>query len=92
MSLSGQILLLIVSVVLGGLLVDLFKKSSNLKLLLSFSGGFLLMIIFAHILPESYEALGINTGYFVLCGFLLQIILEYFSKGAEHGHNSGVYQ
>ena len=74
------------SVVLGGILVELFKRTSHLKLLLSFSGGFLLTIIFTHILPESYQENGTMIGYCILVGFLLQLILEYFSKGAEHGH------
>lgn len=85
MSIAIQIVIFIVSVLVGGILVELLKRSSNIKLLLSFSGGFLLTIIFTHVLPESYEALG-STGYFILLGFFLQLVLEYFSKGAEHGH------
>ncbi|UKN02973.1 ZIP family metal transporter [Paracrocinitomix mangrovi] len=81
-----KIIGLFLSVVAGGVLVELFKKASHLKLLLSFSGGFLLTIIFTHIFPESYKDNGSITGYFILLGFLLQLILEYFSKGAEHGH------
>lgn len=85
MNLALQLLLFFAAVVIGGLLVELIKKSSNIKLLLSFSGGFLLTIIFTHILPESYE-MNANTGFFILLGFMLQLVLEYFSKGAEHGH------
>lgn len=81
-----KIIALVVSVIIGGVLVDLFKKASHLKLLLSFSGGFLLTIIFTHILPETYSDIGSKTGYFILVGFLLQLVLEYFSQGAEHGH------
>ena len=86
MSVSVQILILIASVGIGGILVELFKKNAALKLLLSFSGGYLLTIIFTHILPETYEHIGPSTGYYILGGFLLQLLLEYFSKGAEHGH------
>lgn len=86
MQLYLQVLFLILAVVIGALLVDLFKKQANFKLLLSFSGGFLLTIIFTHILPESYHEMGNSIGYFILIGFLLQLVLEYFSKGAEHGH------
>ena len=85
MTLALQLILFFVAVAIGGLLVDLIKKGSNIKLLLSFSGGFLLTIIFTHILPESYE-MNSNTGFFILIGFMLQLVLEYFSKGAEHGH------
>ncbi len=86
MSTTLQIIILIASVVIGGVLVELLKKRSALKLLLSFSGGYLLTIIFTHILPETYESIGHNTGYYILGGFLLQLFLEYFSQGAEHGH------
>ena len=86
MDLYLKIAALFGSVILGGFLVVLLKKSSYLKMLLSFSGGFLLTIIFTHIFPESYHENGEATGYFILIGFLLQLILEYFSKGAEHGH------
>lgn len=81
-----QILLLVSSVIIGGLLVELLKRKALLKMLLSFSGGYLLTIIFTHILPETYAEIGQDTGYYILGGFLLQLILEYFSKGAEHGH------
>ncbi len=86
MSLVVQVFILFSSVFLGGILVELFKKQSNLKLLLSFSGGYLLTIIFTHILPETYAQIGNAAGYYILGGFLLQIVLEYFSKGVEHGH------
>lgn len=86
MSVQIQILLLFIAVFIGAVLVDLFKKKANFKLLLSFSGGFLLTIIFTHVLPESYLIKGNTIGYFILLGFLLQIVLEYFSQGAEHGH------
>jgi len=84
-SISFQIAIFIISVILGGWLVEVLKRSANIKLLLSFSGGFLLTIIFTHVLPESYQTLE-NTGYYILLGFFLQLVLEYFSKGAEHGH------
>jgi zinc transporter ZupT len=86
MELWVKIIGLLLSVVAGGILIEIFKKNSHLKLLLSFSGGFLLTIIFTHILPESYSENGKVIGYFILIGFLLQLILEYFSQGAEHGH------
>lgn len=85
MNLTLQLILFLVSVIIGGVLSDLLKRGSNIKLLLSFSGGFLLTIIFTHILPESY-ANNSSTGFFILLGFFLQLVLEYFSKGAEHGH------
>lgn len=85
MSLIAQSFLFILAVIIGGALVAVLKKSSNIKFLLSFSGGFLLTIIFTHILPEAYAEMKM-TGFFILLGFFLQLVLEYFSKGAEHGH------
>ncbi|TCK64762.1 ZIP zinc transporter [Winogradskyella wandonensis] len=63
------------------------KKTIGTKLLLSFSGAFLLALTLFDLLPEVYEHLDAKrTGLFIMCGILLQIILEFFSKGAEHGH------
>lgn len=76
------------------------KSKKNLKLLLAFSGAFLLSLTVMHLLPEVYEA-GLHhheghhhnhnnaIGIFIMIGIVFQIILEYFSKGAEHGHVHG---
>ncbi|NOQ70783.1 MAG: ZIP family metal transporter [Crocinitomix sp.] len=85
MNIILQLVLFLFSVILGGLLVEFLKKTASIKMLLSFSGGFLLTIIFTHILPESYDQIE-YTGIFILVGFFLQLVLEYFSQGAEHGH------
>ncbi|WP_418262625.1 ZIP family metal transporter [Flavobacterium faecale] len=65
------------------------KKKSNLKLLLAFSGSFLLALTVMHLLPDVYETQNTNIGIFIMVGILFQIILEFFSKGAEHGHVHG---
>lgn len=84
-------LLPFLSVILGGgLAVGLQpKKKKNLKLLLAFSGSFLLSMTVVHLLPEIYRASEPAVGLFIMLGILLQIILEYFSQGAEHGHVHG---
>ena len=79
----------ILAVVLGIVLAFLFKetKSFSTKLLLSFSGAFLLALTMFDLLPEVYEHLEPKqTGVFIMGGILIQITLEFFSKGAEHGH------
>ncbi|HIC30650.1 MAG TPA: ZIP family metal transporter, partial [Flavobacteriaceae bacterium] len=84
-----NIILPILSVVLGFLIVLIFKpkKSTNLKLLLAFSGAFLLSITVFNFLPEVYHHHHDKPiGLFIMAGILLQIVLEFFSKGAEHGH------
>lgn len=66
----------------------LFKSSaaSRMKLLLAFSGAFLLSSVASEFLPEIYENGDHNMGIYLIAGVFLQIILEFFSKGAEHGH------
>jgi zinc transporter ZupT len=63
------------------------EKPKIIKLLLAFSGAFLLSLTMFDLLPEVYEKLDAKfTGLFIMFGILIQIILEFFSKGAEHGH------
>lgn len=56
--------------------------------MLVFAGSYLFSITVIHILPElfghysNFKFLGI----FVLAGFFLQQLLEYFTSGIEHGH------
>ncbi|MGB0770702.1 MAG: ZIP family metal transporter [Flavobacteriaceae bacterium] len=82
-------LLPILSVVIGLFFAVWFleSKTFNLKLLLTFSGAFLLSTTVFELLPDVYKNLDQKyTGVFILSGIILQIILEFFSKGAEHGH------
>jgi len=82
-------LLPISAVVFGVLLVAFLKnrKPFNSKLLLPFSGAFLLALTLFDLLPEVYEHLEAKqTGLYIMGGILMQIVLEFFSKGAEHGH------
>ncbi|WNM18127.1 ZIP family metal transporter [Flavobacterium capsici] len=65
------------------------KDKKNLKLLLAFSGSFLLSLTVLQLLPEVYENPSKRVGIFIMAGILFQIILEFFSKGAEHGHVHG---
>jgi zinc and cadmium transporter len=82
----------------GGLISITVQNSTvkHLKLFLSFSGAFLFSISAISILPSLYEAhTEIDIGYFILIGFFLQLFIDYFSKGIEHGHvhtgKSGVF-
>lgn len=81
----------LLSVLLGyGIALFLKPKSkTNLKLLLAFSGSFLLSLTVMHLLPDVYKSINPNIGLFMMAGILFQIILEFFSKGAEHGHVHG---
>ncbi|MDN3677227.1 ZIP family metal transporter [Flavobacterium paronense] len=84
-------LLPLLSVLTGYLIALLLKPKAkqNLKLLLAFSGSFLLSLTVMHLLPDVYESGNKSVGIFIMLGILFQIILEFFSKGAEHGHVHG---
>jgi zinc transporter ZupT len=81
----------LISVLIGYAIAFFFKpkNKTNLKLLLAFSGSFLLSITVMHLLPEVYISKVSNLGLFIMFGILFQIILEFFSQGAEHGHVHG---
>ncbi|MNK32698.1 ZIP Zinc transporter [compost metagenome] len=74
---------------LGGTAIFLVKsdKSKLLKLILSFSGAYLFAITVLHLIPDAYSGPDkAQIGIFILVGFLLQVFLEQFSEGVEHGH------
>ncbi len=88
-------LFLILAVLLSFGFVAIFKpkKSLGLQLLLAFSGAFLLALTIFDLLPEAYTASDPRSmGIYIMIGIILQIILEFFSKGAEHGHMHGELQ
>ncbi|SHG94959.1 ZIP family metal transporter [Flagellimonas flava] len=63
------------------------KDKKKVHLLLAFSGAFLLALIFFELLPHVYQHDNPRlVAILILSGVLLQIFLEFFSKGAEHGH------
>ena len=85
-----KLMVLFLTPLVSGLLIYLVPKSkdTNFRLLLVFAGSYLFAITVIHILPELYrQSLGIELiGLFVLAGFFLQQLLEYFTSGVEHGH------
>ena len=80
--------LLFISVVIGYALALLLKIKDvkQISIFLAFSGAFLLSVTIFELLPEVYKTPTKDIGVFILIGILLQIFLEFFSKGAEHGH------
>ena len=84
------IILLFSSVIAGAIIVELFnvKRNKHIQLLLTFSGAYLLAVSVLHLIPELFiHQTSNNIGIFILAGFLIQILLEYFSQGIEHGHS-----
>lgn len=63
------------------------EKQYGYRLLLAFSGSFLLALTVFELLPDVYRNSDPKTiGIFILLGILLQIFLEFYSQGLEHGH------
>lgn len=89
-------LILFVSAMAGGLLMLKVRniKERTFKLLLVFAGSYLFSITIIHLLPEllSDAANPGQVGLYVLLGFFLQLFLEYFTSGVEHGHLHGLEQ
>jgi len=86
--LAQNSLILFLSVLAGGGLFFLLKKTPQhfLKLTLSFSGAFLFSITVLHLMPEVYQQTDYKIGVWIMIGFFLQVVLEFFSEGIEHGH------
>lgn len=87
---SVKLLVLFLTPLISGLLIYLVPKgrNANYKLVLVFAGSYLFAITISHILPELYHQFEDVQwiGIFVLAGFFLQHVLEYFTSGVEHGH------
>lgn len=82
-----EIFALLFSVLIGVLLVLILKpKNKIVAMLLTFSGAYLLSITVIKLLPEVFERGGENIGIFIIIGLVTQLVLDFFSKGAEHGH------
>lgn len=98
---------LFLPIMLAGLSVYAFKINKKaLKLLVAFSGAYLISLIFNELVPQIYYAVDISEhvhdehcahghahhsthhviGLLILAGFFIQLILDYITKGVEHGH------
>ena len=82
-------MLLFGTVLASGSLIFLLKSRDQqiLKLMLAFSGAFLIGISFLKLIPEIYSSAAKYAGLFILAGFLIQLVLELITEGAEHGHS-----
>jgi len=98
---------LFLPVIIAGLSVYTFKINKKiLKLLVAFSGAYLISLVFNELVPHIYSSLaggdvsciGETTdshsnsshhiiGLLILGGFFIQLILDYLTKGIEHGHS-----
>ena len=79
---------LIAPVLISGAAAMLVKINQiNLRHLLAFSAAYLFSLSIIHLLPEAF-ALGSEkqVGLFIVLGFCLQLLIDTFSTGIEHGH------
>jgi len=80
--------ILFFSVLIVGVLTEiLYKKIEKFKpIIISFSVALVLTLLCTHVLPELFSSHNHELGYYLLAGFIIQILLELLSKGIEHGH------
>src|SRR5687767_1080344 len=59
----------------------------RLRLLLAFSAAYLFAISIIHMLPQAFtNGNQKQVGLFIVLGFCLQLLIDTFSTGIEHGH------
>ena len=64
------------------------KTPKGMKLILAFSGAFLLSILILEMLPQLYAEANKTTGLYILGGILFQILLEFYLKVLNTVHPS----
>ena len=85
--------ILILSVLAGWVAVLKFKlgEPRRVKLVTAFTGAYLMALTCLHLLPEVFAGktgnAALSLGAFILLGFFLQVVLDNFSGGIEHGHS-----
>jgi zinc and cadmium transporter len=81
--------ILFITVIGSGCLIFVFKTENQkvLKLMLAFSGAFLIGISFFKLVPEVFSTSVRFAGLFVMAGFVIQLLLELITEGVEHGHS-----
>lgn len=73
--------------VTGLIAFSLSIGQTRLRLILAFSAAYLFAITIMHMLPEVFTGNNVKqTGLFIVVGFCLQLIIDTFSTGIEHGH------
>jgi zinc and cadmium transporter len=82
------IALLSLPILLAGFAMFYIKLSENrLKVILAFSAAYLLALSFLHLIPEVFASQPARqAGLWIIAGFFIQVLLEFFSSGIEHGH------
>jgi zinc and cadmium transporter len=79
---------LVTPILLSGIIaLKVSVNQTNLRLLLAFSAAYLFSVSIIHLLPEAFANQNVKlTGLFIVLGFCLQLVIDTFSTGIEHGH------
>ncbi len=71
----------------GAIAFNISIVQTRLRLILAFSAAYLFAISIMHMLPEAFENGEAKlVGLFIVLGFSLQLLIDTFSTGIEHGH------
>lgn len=86
------LVLILIFTLIGGLIPIKYHhlRKNVMVYLLTFTGAFLLGITILHLAPESFQELGKKAGLYIVLGFFLQVFLQRWSHGMEHGHSDTV--
>lgn len=82
------ILSLIAPILVAGIVAfNIRIEQTRLRLILAFSAAYLFAIAIMHMLPEAFANSNVKlVGLFIVLGFSLQLLIDTFSTGIEHGH------
>jgi zinc and cadmium transporter len=81
------LLLTLPILITGALAFRVRMGQTGLRLILAFSAGYLFSLSIIHMLPEIFEGGYVRAaGLFIVLGFCLQLVIDTFSTGIEHGH------
>ena len=83
---AGLSLLLLLIGAGGASLIVQTRRKQLLLDLLSFSGAYLFGILVLELLPAIFQHGQAMAGIFFLIGFFIQLGMDYWTKGIEHGH------
>ena len=89
MKIAYSLILFLCAFIPGLIIINIRKPSGfDLKYFLVFAGAFIFSITIVHLLPEllTSSTNPQRIGIFVLVGFFMQIFLDFFTTGVEHGH------
>lgn len=82
------ILFLMAPILLTGIVAfNISIDQTRLRLILAFSAAYLFSLSIMHMLPEAFANTNVKfVGLFIVLGFVLQLLIDTFSTGIEHGH------